>query len=83
VSISAGFVPQSLQGAIKLFAANKWTPGGPVPGRTSVLGARWCQSCDRTLREISSAHESMSAHWRLSPAWPPRALNSSRPHAGQ
>lgn len=37
----------------------------------------------RIWREISSAHASMSGHWRLSPAWPPRALNSSRPHAGQ
>ena len=32
---------------------------------------------------ILSAHASMSGHWRLSPACPPRALNKSRPHAGQ
>jgi hypothetical protein len=41
------------------------------------------QSCTRISCEIFSAHASMSGHWRLSPACPPRALNSSRPHAGQ
>ena len=48
--------------------------------RTSMIGS---QPCARSSCAIFSAHASMSGHWRLSPACPPRALNRSRPHAGQ
>src|SRR5687768_18065748 len=42
--------------------------------RSSNRGSRHPQPYGRIARQISSAQESMSDHWRLSPAWPPRAL---------